>query len=118
MGFESRRNPRFPLNLPLEYHQIESPASHKGLAANASEGGPLIYSPEQLKVGQQLKFKIFFYPDAEMDSLPRALLKAQKRDVRVEVILDKGQRKIKYSSTKFFLNPDGYFAWKIKEIAS
>jgi len=36
--------------------------------------------------------------------IAKALLKAQKRGVRVEVILDKGQRKIKYSSAKFFLN--------------
>ena len=36
--------------------------------------------------------------------IAKALLNAHKRGVRVEVILDKGQRTLKYSSAKFFFN--------------
>lgn len=68
-NFESRKHPRFSINLPMEYYQSDSTLSHKGRTINASEGGLLIYSPERLEIGQQLKLKLFFCFDAEMDSM-------------------------------------------------
>lgn len=73
-NFESRKHPRFSVNLPLEYYQTESPLSNKGRAINASEGGLSIYSTEQLEVGQQPKLKIFFSSDAEMDSMEASVV--------------------------------------------
>ncbi len=55
-----RRNPRFLLNLPLEYSPVDSEISHPGHAEDASEEGLKVYLPEQFQVGQTLRMKLFF----------------------------------------------------------
>ena len=61
VNFERRRHPRISVDLPIEYSLVEDPSpSRKGRAANASEGGLLIYLPEQVQIEQVLKIKIFF----------------------------------------------------------
>jgi len=60
VNFERRRHPRFSVDLPIEYYQINSPVSHPGRTLNVSEGGLMVYLPEQLQVGQYLKLKLFF----------------------------------------------------------
>ena len=64
-NFERRMHPRFSLNVPMEYNRVDSPTTLPGRTGNASEGGLMIYLPEQLKIGQNLKVKIFFssHPD-------------------------------------------------------
>ena len=59
VNFEKRKYPRFSIDLPIEYSQIDTPAGHSGRAANISEGGLLIYLPEKVEVGQHLKLKLF-----------------------------------------------------------
>ena len=68
-NFERRKHPRFSVNLPIEYCQTNFILSHKGRTIDASEGGLLIYSPEQLQIGQHLRLKLFFYFDSEMHSM-------------------------------------------------
>jgi c-di-GMP-binding flagellar brake protein YcgR len=61
VNFERRRCPRFSVNLPVEYSQVDSPStSSAGHAANASEGGLMLYLPEKLGLGQHLRVKLYF----------------------------------------------------------
>src|SRR4030042_1567852 len=60
LNLERRKHPRFGVDLPIEYYQTDSSIIHTGRLMNASEGGLLVYLPEQIKIGQHLKMKLFF----------------------------------------------------------
>jgi c-di-GMP-binding flagellar brake protein YcgR len=60
VNLERRRHPRFTVNLPIEYFQIDSSTPYTGRLIDASEGGLLVYLPERVEVGQHLKMKMFF----------------------------------------------------------
>ena len=64
---EERKDPRFFVNLPIEYYRIESQIRGTGPVLNASEGGVMAYLPEQLKVGQYLQLKLFFSRGSDID---------------------------------------------------
>ncbi len=57
LDFEKRRYPRFDIHLPIEYYQIKSSITHTG---NLSEGGSLIYLPQETDVSQYVRLKLFF----------------------------------------------------------
>jgi c-di-GMP-binding flagellar brake protein YcgR len=69
VNFERREYPRFNVALPVEYYQINSSISHTGRALNASEGGLLIYFPEQMEIGQHLNLKLFFSLGSELNTI-------------------------------------------------
>lgn len=69
VNFEKRKHPRFNVDLPIEYHQINSTIRHNGRVLNASEGGLLIYFPEPMKLGQHLKMKLFFASGSTMNTI-------------------------------------------------
>ena len=76
VNFERRRHPRISVDLPIEYSRIDTlPEPRNGRAANASEGGLLVFLPELLQVGQMLKIMIYF-------SIP----KIQRVDLVAEVV--------------------------------
>jgi c-di-GMP-binding flagellar brake protein YcgR len=56
---EKRRHPRVDLDLTIEYYRTNSRFGHSGRLMNASEGGLLIYFPEQMEIGERLKLKLF-----------------------------------------------------------
>lgn len=56
---EKRRHQRVDLDLTIEYYRTNSRFSHSGRLMNASEGGLLIYFPEQIEIGERLKLKLF-----------------------------------------------------------
>jgi c-di-GMP-binding flagellar brake protein YcgR len=64
---EERKDPRFFVNLPIEYYRIESQVRGAGPVLNVSEGGVMAYLPEQLKVGQYLRLKLFFSRGSDLD---------------------------------------------------
>ena len=66
VNFERRKHPRFSLELPIEYYQVESSASRTGRAVNASEGGLLVYLSEKIELGQFLTLKLFVAPDLDL----------------------------------------------------
>jgi len=66
IDFENRRYPRFDIHLPIEYYQIKSSITHTG---NISEGGLLIYFPEETDVSQYLTLKLFFSLDSELNTI-------------------------------------------------
>ena len=67
--FERRTYPRFSVDLPVEYLQINSSISHTGHALNASEVGLLIYFPEQMEIGQYISLKLFFSLGSELNTI-------------------------------------------------
>ncbi len=66
---DRRKHQRFDIDLPVRYTRPEGSASGYGRAINVSEGGLLIYSTEQMDIGQHLKSKIFFLHGAELDTI-------------------------------------------------
>ncbi len=75
--FEKRKYPRFDIHLPIEYHQFKSCFSHIG---NISEGGLLIYLPEEIGVGQFLRVKLFFSFGSELNVIKMMLEVVWKGD--------------------------------------
>jgi c-di-GMP-binding flagellar brake protein YcgR len=64
---EKRRHFRLSLRLPMEYSFPES--SHLRLAymVDICEGGLLMYTPENLDIGQNLSFKFYYDSAAGLD---------------------------------------------------
>ena len=69
VNFERRKYPRFSVDLPVAYYQINSSISHTGRGLNASKGGLLIYFPELMEIGQHLKLKLFFTSGSKMNTI-------------------------------------------------
>jgi len=59
VNFEKRKHPRFSVDLPAEYNRTDVSVK-QGHATNASEGGLLLYLPEQIEIGNHLRLKLFF----------------------------------------------------------
>jgi c-di-GMP-binding flagellar brake protein YcgR len=76
--FERRRHPRFPVDLPIEYWQINKSKSRPGRMIDVSEGGLLLHLSEPLEIGQTLGLNLFIDTGPDLDSI-EAL-------VRVEVV--------------------------------
>jgi len=76
---ERRRDPRFSLELPMDY-SIESVDRYGGVAANASKGGLLVYLPEAIVVGTSLRIEILFAKESELNSI-RAIAKVVWSDL-------------------------------------
>ncbi len=68
-NFERRRYRRFKIRLPIEYYRADSPINQTGKALDASEGGLQILFPEQMEIGQNLKLKLFFSSDSELNTI-------------------------------------------------
>jgi len=66
IDFEKRRYPRLDIHLPIECDQMKSSITHTG---NISEGGLLIFFPEQMNVSQYLRLKLFFSLDSELNAV-------------------------------------------------
>jgi hypothetical protein len=69
VNLEKRKHPRFSVDLPIEYSQIDSPIGHTGRGLNISEGGLLIYFPEQMDVNQYLRLKLFLPLGSELNTI-------------------------------------------------
>ncbi len=68
VNFEKRKHPRFSVDLPIEYDRTDVSVK-QGHATNASEGGLLVYLPEQMEIGNHLKLKIFFTMGSELHTV-------------------------------------------------
>ncbi len=66
IDFENRKYPRFDIHLPIEYYQTKSSVTHIG---NISEGGLLVYFPQEIDVTQYLRLKLFFSLDSELNTI-------------------------------------------------
>jgi c-di-GMP-binding flagellar brake protein YcgR len=68
-NFERRTYRRFPISLPIEYYRADSPGNRPGQALDASEGGLQILFPEQVEIGQNLKLKLFFSSESQLNTI-------------------------------------------------
>ena len=68
VNFEKRKHPRFSIDLPVEYSRTD-PFVEQGRAINASEGGLLLYLPEQMGMGNHLRLKLFFTMGSELNAI-------------------------------------------------
>ena len=78
---ERRRYPRSFLHLPFEYRVKESPRAHGGMVVDASEGGFLIHSVEDMPVGQKLNIVLMFTKGFELTNL-EVLTQIVRKDLR------------------------------------
>lgn len=69
VNFERRRYPRFSIDLPIEYYRLPSSEKKQARVSNISEGGIMIYVPEKLEIGQQLRVKIFFLAEPNLTAM-------------------------------------------------
>jgi c-di-GMP-binding flagellar brake protein YcgR len=83
VNFERRKHPRFNIDLPVEYYQIDSTTHHNGRAINASEIGLLLYLPEQIEIDQYLRLKLFFTSGSELNTT-EMLVKVVWVDIHLE----------------------------------
>ncbi len=82
VNFEKRKHPRFNVDLPVEYRRADLFVK-QGDAANASEGGVLLYLPEQKEIGERLSLKLFFPSGSQLVSL-EALVEVVWRDLPLD----------------------------------
>ena len=69
LSIEKRKHPRFSVELPLDYSQIDGKETYGGMVANASEGGLLVYLPERIEIGALLRIEIFYVRGLELDTI-------------------------------------------------
>jgi hypothetical protein len=68
LSFKKRRYPRFSVDLPVEYTRRDLVVK-QGRVINASEGGLLVYFPEQMEIGQHLRLKLFFTSNSNLNMM-------------------------------------------------
>ena len=68
VNFEKRKHPRFSVDLPVEYSRTDL-VVEQGRAVNASQGGLLLYLPEQMGMGHHLRLKLFFTMGSELNTI-------------------------------------------------
>jgi hypothetical protein len=68
LSLEKRKYPRFNVNLPVKYSRTNLFFKY-GRAVNASQGGLLVYLPDEIGIGQRLGLKIFFPSHSEFNAL-------------------------------------------------
>ena len=69
LAIDKRKHPRFNVELPLDYSRISGKEIYGGIAANASEGGLLIYLPERMEIGTLLKIEILYVKGLELNTI-------------------------------------------------
>ncbi len=92
VNFEKRKHPRFSVDLPVEYNRTDL-LPERGHTVNASEGGLLLYLPEQLEMGNHLRVKLFFTVGSELNTVETVVevvwvdmhLRAERGDYRTGV---------------------------------
>ena len=81
VNFEKRKHPRFSVDLPVEYSRAD--VSEGGHAKNASEGGLLLYLPERIERGNQLRLKLFFTMGSDLTAI-ETLVEVAWMDIHAE----------------------------------
>jgi len=63
---ERRIYPRYFIDLPLEYRDMDNASLRGGIVVNASEGGFLIESPRDIAVGTELEIAVLYLKESEL----------------------------------------------------
>ena len=83
-NFERRKHPRFSVDVPVEYHRMQNNSKcHSARTVDISEGGLLLYVSEEIKIGQNLRVKVFLESGGILESI-EAQVQVAWKDVRLE----------------------------------
>ena len=90
VNFERRKHPRCSIDLPVEYGPIGDFRSRPGRTGDLSEGGLLLYLPDEMEVGQDLWLKLYVGTELELKVIEATVqvvwkdffLKTEKNDFR------------------------------------
>ena len=70
VNFERRKHPRFSVDLPVEYWQVNrNPKTHPDRPLDAGEGGLLLYISDEIAIGQNLRIRLFFDSGQGLNSI-------------------------------------------------
>ncbi len=108
---ERRKYPRSFLNLPFEYRVKNLPHAHGGLVVDASEGGFLIHSVEDMPVGLKLNIVLLFTKGFELTNL-----EVSAEIVRKDLCSDNGSKGYQYGLRITQIIEED--RWKLKELLS
>ena len=88
---ERRRHPRFSIELPFDYFLFEDGEDHRGIMADASEGGLLAFLPERVGPGTLLRMEILISRGTELITIV-----AIARVVWSDLVAGEGRAKYRY----------------------
>ena len=108
---ERRKYPRSLLNLPFEYRVRDLPHAHGGLVVDASEGGFLIHSMEDMPVGLKLNIVLMFTKGFELSDL-----QVSAEIVRKDLNSNNGSKGYQYGLRIVQIVEED--RWKLKELLS
>ncbi len=108
---ERRKYPRSIVNLPFEYRIRDAPRPHGGLVVDASEGGFLIQSVEDMPLGQKLNIVLLFTKGFEL-----ANLEVSAEIVRKNLRTDNGAKGYQYGLKIIQIMEED--RWKLKQLLS
>ncbi len=80
VNFERRIHPRFSLDLPVEYWEGDNSRSHPGRTGDVSEGGILLYLPQEIEMGKNLRLRLFIDSGVDFISI-EALVEVVWKDL-------------------------------------
>ena len=104
---EKRRHLRLSLHLPMEYSFPESSRHSLAYTVDLCEGGLLMYTPEKLEIGQNLRVK-FYYDSADGLDFFQALGEV----IRVDKLGKSGNE---HRCAVRFVNPPTNFMKKLRK---
>lgn len=108
---ERRKYPRSLLDLPFEYRVRDLPHAHGGLVVDASEGGLLIHSVEDMPLGLKLNIVLLFTKGFELTNL-----RVSAEIVRKDFCSDNGSKGYQYGLRIIQIVEED--RWKLKELLS
>ncbi len=92
LPIQRRKHRRYGIELPLDYSLLNGRAVYNaGFAADASEGGLLVYLLEKIEIGAMLRIEIFYVKDLSLETLV-----ATARTVWADSASKTGLQKYKY----------------------
>ena len=70
LAVERRKHPRYTVEFPIDYSLLDGKTAYNaGLAADASEGGLLVYLPERIETGAMLRIEIFYTKGLALETI-------------------------------------------------
>ncbi len=108
---ERRKYPRSLLGLPFEYRVKGLSRAHGGMVIDASEGGFLIQSVEDMSVGQKLNVILLFTKGFELTNL-----EVSAEIVRKDIYSSNGFKGFQYGLRIIQIMEEDH--WKLKQLLS
>ncbi|MGO8987913.1 MAG: PilZ domain-containing protein [bacterium] len=108
---EKRKYPRAFLDLPFEYRVKDLPHAHGGVVVDASEGGLLIHSVEDMPIGLKLNIVLLFAKGFELTNL-----EVSAEIIRKDLRSDNGSKGYQYGLKITHIVEEDH--WKLKQLLS